>query len=480
MEFPTSFFLDMAWDPDAMTLERMEDYAGDWAGKQFGPANAAAIADILSRYGQLISRRKPELLDASTYDLASEWGRVDLDWFSLWAAADGLEARIPADQRDAYFQLVLHPVLAARNLHALYYAVARNRLYARQGRAVTNRAAEQAEDLFRRDARIRRRYEVDTAGGKWTQMLAQTHIGYTGWQQPPKDSMPEIRRLALPDKAEMGVSAHDSEATILPLMDRYSGAQAIDIFNRGKAGFEATLSAEADWIRLSDRHLRVGAQSAVNVSIDWSRAPPGRHEGRVQVTASTGQKATITVPIDNWQAPPRSGFVPRGGLVTIEAEHRDKTVNGKSGSWRAIEWMGRTLSGMSYFPGTTKAVERPGGASPHLDYRVYLPRAGSVRLDVLASPGLDFRGTGRQRYAVSIDGAAPRIVDLLEGETEAGWSRAVAANIRIGTSRFDIKTAGSHELRLWLVDPGLVFQRLLLSEGGLPASYLGGIESIRR
>ena len=67
MEFPTSFFLDMAWNPNAMTLARMAAYPRDWAAEQFGPEHAAAIGDILQRYGQLIARRKPELLDADTY-----------------------------------------------------------------------------------------------------------------------------------------------------------------------------------------------------------------------------------------------------------------------------------------------------------------------------------------------------------------------------------------------------------------------------
>jgi hypothetical protein len=480
MEFPTSFFMDMAWDPDGMTLARMEDYPRAWAEKQFGPAHAAEIADILNRYGQLISRRKPELLDAATYDLADEWLWVDLDWSTLRFAADAVAERIPAAQRDAYFELVLHPVLAAGNLHALYYAVARNRLYARQGRSATSMSAEQAESFFRQDGEIRRRYEVETAGGKWPQMTAQTHIGYTGWQQPPQDRMPEVRRIAIPAKADMGVSVHDRDSTRLERMDPYYGGQGIDIFNRGKAAFDVSLVADAPWIRLSDSRLRVSGQIGVTVSIDWSRAPLGRHEGHVRLRASTGQIAAITVPIDHWRAPKGSGFVPRGGVVTIEAEHFLRADPGRQGSWQVIPWLGRTRSGVGYFPATAAAVERPGGTGPKLVYRAFLPRAGAIQLDVYASPGLDFRGTGRQRYAISLDDGPPQVVDLLAGETAAAWSRAVGDNIRIGTSRLELAAAGSHEIRLWAVDPGLVFQRLRLTSEAGPASYLGGIESVRR
>src|SRR3954447_8520210 len=68
----------------------------------------------------------------------------------------------------------------------------------------TNFWAGEAEDAFVRDAAIRRRYEVETAGGKWTQMMAQTHIGYTGWQQPDRDVMPPVQRIDIP-KAEEGI-----------------------------------------------------------------------------------------------------------------------------------------------------------------------------------------------------------------------------------------------------------------------------------
>ena len=97
-------------------------------------------------------------------------------------------------------------------------------------------------------------------------------------------------------------------------------------------------------------------------------------------------------------------------------------------------------------------------------------------VQVLASPGLDVRGDGRQRYAISVDGGAPQLVNLLAGETQARWGKAVADNIRIGTTRIDL-AAGRHEVSLWLVDPELVFQRLLLLRPRSVAGYLGPPES---
>ncbi|HEX5184417.1 MAG TPA: glycosyl hydrolase 115 family protein [Allosphingosinicella sp.] len=393
MEYPTNFFLDMAWNPKAMNLARMEAYPRDWAAEQFGPDHAAAIGDILQRYGQLIARRKPELLDANTYSLDGfEWDLVAGEWLGLGDWAEAVEAQLPAAQRDAYFELVLHRVLAAENLHLLYRAVAKNRRYAPEKDPTTNSWADRAEEAFARDAEIRHRYEVETAGGKWTQMMAQTHIGYTGWQQPDRDMMPPVQRIDIP-KADEGIE-----------------------------------------VMANDER-------------------PRRQTG---------------------------AFVERDGIVAIEAEHHAEAVGGNGVGWMTIPYLGRTLSGVTATSDTFAPVEHPGGSSPHLGYEIRLDDAGPLDIFVYASPGLDISGHGRQRYAVSIDGGAPRIVNLLAGDNEAKWARAVADEIRIGHSRVAAVPAGRHVVRLWLVDPNVVFQRLVVTRGPLPASYLGPPESRRR
>ena len=185
LEFPTSFFLDLAWNPEAMPLARLADYPRLWAARQFGPAHAAEIGALLTLYARYAARRKPELLAANTYSLR-QWTRAIGEWDALERSATALRDRLPARYRDAYFELVLHPILANANLHRLYFAVA-------QGRA------SEAARLFARDREIRRIYEEDTAHGRWTQMMAQTHIGYTTWQQPPADVMPAVPQPPAPE-----------------------------------------------------------------------------------------------------------------------------------------------------------------------------------------------------------------------------------------------------------------------------------------
>jgi hypothetical protein len=187
LEYPISFFLDLAWNPEAMPLERLADYPRTWAARQFGAAHAAEIGALLTTYARYAARRKPELLDAGTYSLA-EWALVTGEWDALEQRATALRERLPAIYRDAYFELVLHPIMANANLHRLYHAVAEGR-------------TAEATRRFARDAAIRHIYEREIAHGRWAQMMAQTHIGYSGWQQPSADVMPRVPQPAAPEPA---------------------------------------------------------------------------------------------------------------------------------------------------------------------------------------------------------------------------------------------------------------------------------------
>jgi hypothetical protein len=126
----------------------------------------------------------------------------------------------------------------------------------------------------------------------------------------------------------------------------------------------------------------------------------------------------------------------------------------------------------------------PGRDSPALEYRMYLFHSGPAKVTAITAPSLNLVPDRGLRYAVSFDDEAPRIVALVPQGYRAmngnqDWEQSVSDSARNGRSQHRIAGAGYHTLKVWMVDPGVVIQKLLVDLGGLKPSYLGPPESFR-
>ncbi|GAA5069182.1 glycosyl hydrolase 115 family protein [Lysobacter panacisoli] len=494
MEFPISFFLDYAWNPDAMPLDALASYPAQWAAQQFGPEHAPEIGELLTRYTQYNARRKPELIDAGTWSLEHhhEAERMMADWNVLSEQTRRVGAALPARYRDAYYQLVEYPVLASANLNAMYIAIARNRLHAAQGRASANAQAVLARQLFDRDAELARVYEQDIAGGKWIHMMSQPRIGYTGWQQPDRNVMPELRTIDVPAEAALGVAVEgDTRAwpgspgtARVPVLDPF-GASSRDVivFNRGGKPLGYTSSTSKAWLRLEPASGAIADERTLRVAIDWNAVPVGEHLATLTVRGGR-EEVVVEVPVRK----PASdadirGFIESVGRIVIEAQHHSRAVDGPDQRWTTIPNLGRTLSGVTTLPSNAQPRLPEAGAA-RLEYPVHLQASGEVEVRVTMSPALDVQNRGGLRYAVAVGDEPPRIVTVKADPTPghadfAAWEDAVRDSVQVARSRHRVD-GGNQTLTLWAIDRGLVFQRIELVRGTPRESYLGTPESQRR
>jgi hypothetical protein len=507
MEFPIEFFLDYAWDPAAWPADRLDEYTRQWAAEQFGAEHAAAIADVLSKYTRYNARRKPELLAPETYSLDDyrEAETIVADYNRLLDEAERIGAALPDDYRDAYFQIVLHPVKACANLNELYLTVAKNRLYAQQGRAATNDLAKHARELFARDAEISRYYNHELAGGKWSHMMDQTHIGYTYWQEPRQNTLPKVEEIALPADASLGVAVEgsnqcwpddireddsredDSSELVLPEFNAVDNDRHfVEVFNRGQSPCDYTVAAGAPWLRVEldpasgEDSGKLEKQQRLWVSVDWASLPPGIQRAPLVISGPDGKQVSIAAIANNNAASLGNfrGFVDTSGYASLEAEHFSNAVDAAPIHWLRIPGLGRTLSGMTPVPVTSES-QTPGGAGPRLEYHLYSPRSGPVRVQAFVAPTLNFHNDQGLRYAISFDDQPPQIVNIHAGENLQVWEKWVADNANVTTSEHQLDQPGKHVLKFWMVDPGIVLEKLVVDTGGLKPSYLGPPESAR-
>ena len=492
MEFSTEFFLTFAWDPNHWPSDRLADYTRLWAEREFGREHAGEIAEIIAAYTKYNGRRKPELLEPTTYSLTNyqEAENMLADFQKLRQRAEQIYNSLPTEKKDAFFQLVLHPVKACAVLNDLYVTVGKNRLYAVQGRASTNDLAGRARELFREDEQLSHYYNETLAGGKWNHFMDQTHIGYTFWNQPVRNAMPAIQELQTPIQGEMGVTIEGSEATwpdnpreaILPALNVYDQQpRYFEIFNRGETPLTFTAEGSDPWLHFSTSRGTVAREQRVWVSIDWNAVPAGASRGSITISGPNDRKVVLTVPLVNPADPKRDsveGFVETNGCVSMEAEHFTRAVEPGGMHWQRIPDFGRTLSGMTPFPVTASSQNlSPNGM--RLEYRMYLFHDGPVSVDAYLAPTQKFLPGDGFRYGISFDDETPQVVNMHAGYAQVDWERSVKDSVRTMTSKHTLARPGYHVLKFWMIDPGVVLEKLVVNTGGVRPSYLGPPESFR-
>jgi len=356
-------------------------------------------------------------------------------------------------------------------------------------------------------------YNQKLAGGKWNHMMDQTHIGYTHWYSPLQNIMPSVSELVPSHLSGMGVAIEGGvEAAFrdaaLPTFDSLNRQRSfIDVFPTGTGPIEFSFSAGQPWIVLTEGNAFSAGKNdrPIWVDIDWDRAPVGRASGTITIKGaqpvegahgcgacgpcesapSTAQRVTLTaIKASEEQVREASGAF--GGLVgSIAIAAEDATVNVPTGNmhWEKIPDYGGGRSAMEVFP-VTAATALPPSPAPRLEYPVYFARAGKYQVDLVTGPTLDAFPGRALAVALSIDEQEPQIVKVFgpstqHGETLLGqqFYENTSNNARIMHFQQSVDVPGKRTLKITMVDPTVVVQKIIIHDTDLPYSYFGPLES---
>jgi len=497
-ELPMEYFMSLAWDPNKWTNANINEYTRLWATREFGPTYANEITSILSQYTKFNGRRKPESITPKTYSVTNylEAEKVVEDYNKIKDQAESIYAKLPKEQKDAFYQIVLFPTKASALVNELYFAAAKNSLFASQGRVSANAMAIQTRELFRQDTTLMHHYNKIYADGRWNHFMDQTHLGYTSWMPPRKNSLnaiklQEVNPLAT---ASMGVSVAESELSwpganekaILPVFDSFNNNKHyIDIFNRGSESFQYEIISDVPWLNFSETKGLINQDDKrIWIQFNSEKAPQGTTEGLITIKGAN-QEVTIVVkafkPSDSeWKS--ISGFVESGGVVAIEAEHFSKNKKEADREWIKVEDYGLTLSGMRATAPAHSPAAVPNKNAACLEYPVYLFSKDSINITLITSPLLNFMPNRDLKLAISFDDQEPIYVTNVPNDykidySNLDWSKSVVDQVRRTYATLKIPTSGFHTLKVWMIDPGIVLEKIILDTGGLKPSYLGPDES---
>jgi hypothetical protein len=110
---------------------------------------------------------------------------------------------------------------------------------------------------------------------------------------------------------------------------------------------------------------------------------------------------------------------------------------------------------------------------------MHLFRAGEFELTFYLIPTHPVRGTAGLRFAYGLDGAGPRELAASAGVEVSSkeWSQNVLNATTKVTATVRLDAPGPHVLRIYMLDPGVVLDKIVLNTGGLRPSYLGPPET---
>jgi hypothetical protein len=497
MEFPIEFFLRYAWAPEQWPYERLDEFGRLWAAREFGPEHAAEIAKLISGYTKLNGAIKPEWLTPEVFSAINydEAQRVAAAWKSLDEAATHLDTQLPAANKDAFFQLVLWPIRACAIANQMYVTAGLNNLYTFQGRASTNSTAERVRKLFEADAVLTQKFNEELGNGRWRHFADQTHLGYSIWQQPPRNTMPAVSEVQASSYGEIGVAIEGARPAwpemipgqkrpTLPTLDSLTRpTRWIEVFNRGLGGVGYTVQTSVPWLRVSETkgELTGPTEHRLTVDVDWGSAPVGKSEEKIFLKDTRGTQVILWVPVTKYPAtvaPATGAFIEADGFVAIEAIHYSRAVAEPGIEWRTLADLGRTAGGVTPFPGAAESRNLSADSS-RLEYQIYTVSSGEASIELTLSPTLAFTPGRGLRLGISVDDATPQAIDLKlpVGDGQDAWGQTVQEGLRKVTTKHQIGTPGAHVIKVWMVDPAVVLQRVLLRFDEVRASYFGPPES---
>jgi len=521
-EINIEYFMQLAWDINSWDHSSSSQFLKQWAAREFGLGTSSAIAEIMTKYYELGYARRPESLvlwNGRKQELSWEWFSLDHyddevqqridNYDKLIKKVDSVYGLLPLEMKDAFFQTVVYNVkgTALQNLKVLY--AQKSHTYGKQKRASAASyaaKAQQAEDqIYELIDHYNRK--LLTVGAKWDHMASLPGPWGGQWHQW---DMPPLSSYSGEGTPRLNYAIEDSDSLNLPGFSVFNNDSAfIDLYNTGNGAVYWSSHTSADWIMLSQPSGVIYNEKRIWVKIDYDKAPEGNSvDGLVKIYWSTSlrdewsdwdnlsieereaYRSGITkagkhdnsfelgLSIFNPSSPKMEeimGFVESNGYLSMEAEHFSRKSDTDAG-WNIIEGLGRSGSSITVLPPTIEAFSLTNqilSKSPSVEYDIYLFTEGEIKLQLNCSPGNPINADYGQRVAVALDDELPKVISYERG------NRSVMDNLMTLHANLNIETAGEHILKIWMVDPGIVIDKIIIDTGGLKESYLGPPESFR-
>jgi hypothetical protein len=232
----------------------------------------------------------------------------------------------------------------------------------------------------------------------------------------------------------------------------------------------AAVAARAAFDRIGALTAEYNALEGGKWSGMMSDAPRQRHVFEMPALA-TMQDAEKALPV-SW------GSGDPAATVSINAAHFTAKFDGTMAAWKVLPELGISGGSVEYGAPGLLANQAAGPAKemPWLEYAFTTERAGPATVAVYVLPTFPVDSAHTQRFAVALDGEKPKVLDSgstgeWHEDTAPVWAANVLRNAAVLTLPVAELAQGKHTLRLYSVDPGVVFEHILVTLPGAAPGY---------
>ncbi|MGQ1784640.1 glycosyl hydrolase 115 family protein [Saccharicrinis sp. GN24d3] len=518
-EYNIELFLDMAWNMRSFSQSQgVRNHMEKWAAREFGKYNANPVTDLMYEYYRLAFQRRPEFMDWGRVEPVTKAGETELNqihyndevslrinaYQKLMDATQKLKPKIADNRKDAFYELVYYPVMGAAHLNHKWLYAYKNKFAAQQGRSSASYFGQKATDAYHQIQEETDYFNNILQNGKWNHIMSMSPRHLPVFSKPTtticvRGNKPQLGLALESYEMEVNTEIINSYADVLPVFNAYTQSKYfVDVFLKGKGELTWKASAKADWIHISKDEGSLNNENQeqrVWVSIDWDKVPvgvnkkeaplghdyqliPPSYKVNSAIVFAAGD-TTISIGVSVFNPKLKAlenykGKVEDKGFVSIYAENYSAKIAGKQATWKTYDgvgYTGKVVSALPYSADSQTSIQSIKNNSPALEYDFYTFNFGKATVHLQAIPTHAFNHESGVRCAVSIDDADPVVVDFQTFGRSEEWMQNVLKNASVKSVSQIVNKAGKHTLKIWMVDPGVMIDQILIDLGGWKKSY---------
>jgi hypothetical protein len=492
LEYNIQMFMDMAFDISPFQKSSyVREHLESWTEAIFGKQNAVTVAAALSQYYALAFERRPEFMGWSrtepttpitdteyNHESYGDQGQRRIDEYeSVEKVVSQAKLKINPSLADAFYELVEYPVTCASLMNKKFLYRDRAVSYSRRGRISAKEYARLSEECYQQIIDATSYYNEILLDGKWKGMMSMKP------RNLPVFHMPEVKLEASTVSSGIAIrtESQDTSQLRMPLFQRYCPRRHfIDLFLTAEIELGYRIIPSKPWIKVSTTQGVLTPESLKSehriwVEIDWTKAPQMDAISAEIAIKTVSSEFKVTVNVNNKDIEELNvfkGFIESDGYVSIRAEHYNRVKgNNEEKRWTILEGINSRLVEALPLSATVDTSSNQVLKNPSLEYDVFTGTSGEGTFYFYTLPTHPLNKDYGMRYAVQVDDRPVQILSFRTVGRSEEWKENVLRNSAVKSITIPMLKAGKHKITIYMVDPGVILDRIFLSVDGRKPPY---------